>query len=421
MKSRIAAAQRIALLSSLLVAGITGKSTAQPSGQGNSPASLRLTLGGTTCSATSTITFVGGILSCSGSTATYTPAGGAIFGTVTPTAGNLFVGSGTDWDSVAVSEDATMASTGALTVIGLQTRDVSNAAPGTGDLFQWSGTQWEPVTTLTGAYTFTGNLVFGNATTDTLDFTSRLNTNLNFVQGAVTRTITADQTTTLSANGGTIEVIPGTGAAGSGGTAGANGGNGRFRGGVGGAGTASAAAGGGGLAFFDGGTAGANNGGGGGDGGNANVRGGAGTGAGNNGGVNVGVTQSGFVAIGASGIKTTIAGETAFVNTAIVATAPTISSGFGTTPSISASNGTIAFRINVGTGGTASSGVIGLPTVTTGWNCYCNDTTTASATVFLCKQTAGTTASATVGNFDALGAAAAWAASDILTVSCFAY
>lgn len=101
-------------------------------------------------------------------------------------------------------------------------------------------------------------------------------------------------------------------------------------------------------------------------------------------------------------------------------TAPTISSGFGTTPSISSENGTAAFRVNVGTGGTASSGVIGLPTATAGWNCFCTDLTTQSSTVFLCKQTASATTTATIGNFDAAGAAAAWVASNILAVSCFA-
>jgi hypothetical protein len=103
------------------------------------------------------------------------------------------------------------------------------------------------------------------------------------------------------------------------------------------------------------------------------------------------------------------------------ATAPTISSGFGTSPSVTAHNGTVAFRVNVGTGGTANSGVIGLPAASTGWNCACTDITTKTATVFLCKQTASTTTTATVGNYDAAGAAAAWVASDVLAVSCAAY
>lgn len=111
----------------------------------------------------------------------------------------------------------------------------------------------------------------------------------------------------------------------------------------------------------------------------------------------------------------------AFTNTLISASAPTISSGFGSSPSISGNNGTAAFEVNVGTGGSASSGVIGLPTASTGWNCYCTDITTSSATVSQCKQTASSTTTATVGNFTDLTVAAAWAASDKLRVSCFAY
>lgn len=99
------------------------------------------------------------------------------------------------------------------------------------------------------------------------------------------------------------------------------------------------------------------------------------------------------------------------------ATAPTISSGFGTSPSVTAGTAT-SFRVNVGTGGTATNGVIALPTATNGWNCTCADITTKSSTVYLCKQTADSTTTATIGNFDAAGAAAAWAASDILAVNC---
>lgn len=102
-------------------------------------------------------------------------------------------------------------------------------------------------------------------------------------------------------------------------------------------------------------------------------------------------------------------------------TAPTISSGFGSSPSIVAHNGTPAFEINVGTGGAASSGVVGLPTATTGWNCSATDITTKTATVFLTKQTASAANSATFTNYDAAGSAAAWVDSDKLRVSCFAY
>jgi hypothetical protein len=75
----------------------------------------------------------------------------------------------------------------------------------------------------------------------------------------------------------------------------------------------------------------------------------------------------------------------------------------------------------VGTGGTATSGVIGLPTATTGWNCYADDITTQSSSVFLTKQTAFTTSSATLTQYNTSAVATAWAASDILHVSCFAY
>lgn len=95
----------------------------------------------------------------------------------------------------------------------------------------------------------------------------------------------------------------------------------------------------------------------------------------------------------------------------ISGTAPTIGSGFGTSPSIVANNGTAAFTVNVGTGGVATSGVLTLPAATTGWNCFVIDRTNNTVT----RETATTTTSAT------LTAASAWAASDILQVSCFGY
>lgn len=105
-------------------------------------------------------------------------------------------------------------------------------------------------------------------------------------------------------------------------------------------------------------------------------------------------------------------------------TAPTISSGFGTSPSVTVNNGTAAFVVNVGTGGTASSGVIGLPTAANGWNCWVTNITSNAAnragqwTV----QTASSTTTCTVQHQTiSTGAALAWAASDLLRVSAFAY
>ena len=94
-------------------------------------------------------------------------------------------------------------------------------------------------------------------------------------------------------------------------------------------------------------------------------------------------------------------------------TAPTISSGFGTSPSIAANNGTAAFTINVGTGGTAQNGVIGLPTAAAGWVVNCQDITTNAS--FVVSQTASSTTTATVQNYSrTTGLAIAWTASDIL-------
>lgn len=98
---------------------------------------------------------------------------------------------------------------------------------------------------------------------------------------------------------------------------------------------------------------------------------------------------------------------------------PTISSGFGTAPSVSGT--ATAFRLNVGTGGIATGGVIGLPATGTGWNCQILNLTALAAnradqrTV----QTASTTTTATVQNQTiSTGAALVWTASDILAGSC---
>lgn len=92
-------------------------------------------------------------------------------------------------------------------------------------------------------------------------------------------------------------------------------------------------------------------------------------------------------------------------------TVPTISSGFGTSPSVASNNGTSTFRVNVGTGGVATSGVVGLPTATTGWNCLIQDFSTNIVT----RQTASNTTTVTVT------AASAWTASDILIFQCVGF
>jgi hypothetical protein len=99
--------------------------------------------------------------------------------------------------------------------------------------------------------------------------------------------------------------------------------------------------------------------------------------------------------------------------------APTVTSA-GTSPSVTNNNGSCSFTVNVGTGGTASAVVLGLPTAATGWTCHASDITTQSTSVFLQKQTASSTTAATLTNYNTAGAATAFVASDLLRVSCMA-
>jgi len=111
-------------------------------------------------------------------------------------------------------------------------------------------------------------------------------------------------------------------------------------------------------------------------------------------------------------------------NLLISATAPTIGSGFGTSPSIVVSNGTAAFIVDVGTGGTANSGVITMPAATTGYVCDVENRTGVLGNVANQRtvQIATTTTSITVENQTvSTGAVAAWAAGDDLAISCVAY
>lgn len=152
-----------------------------------------------------------------------------------------------------------------------------------------------------------------------------------------------------------------------------------------------------------------------------------------------GGTTSSFPAIkrGGNGLQVRLADDSAAsglgvgalhigANTTLLLTqtAPTIASGFGTSPSIPSNNGSMAFTVNVGTGGTASSGVITMPAALTGWivrveNMTANAANRANvATV----QTATTTTSVTIQNQTvSTGAAVAWSASDVLNVIAVAY
>lgn len=106
----------------------------------------------------------------------------------------------------------------------------------------------------------------------------------------------------------------------------------------------------------------------------------------------------------------------------ISSTAPTVTSA-GTSPSVAGTN-TAAFRVNVGTGGTATTIVMAMPTATTGWNCDVENITAAAANRAnqTMKQQASTTTSVTVQNQTvSTGAALAFTASDIVAFQCMAY
>jgi hypothetical protein len=103
--------------------------------------------------------------------------------------------------------------------------------------------------------------------------------------------------------------------------------------------------------------------------------------------------------------------------------APTLS-GFGTTPCIGRSSSgttctgtptTQAFVINVGTGGTASTGTIIFPTNTGGgWSVHCDDVTTKSTSVSQTQQTSFNTNGVGLTQYSDVHVATAWVASDIL-------
>ena len=132
-----------------------------------------------------------------------------------------------------------------------------------------------------------------------------------------------------------------------------------------------------------------------------------------------------FAAPGAIGTTTAGVVKTTTLevpNVLCSSSSPSISSGFGTTPSIPNVNGSCSFTLNVGTGGTASSGVIAMnSTATTGWNCdvHPNGTPQAAAVTYSAPTS---TTSVTLTNYtQSTGVALAWTAGLVFNVSCFGY
>lgn len=98
---------------------------------------------------------------------------------------------------------------------------------------------------------------------------------------------------------------------------------------------------------------------------------------------------------------------------------PTVTSGFGSSPAIGTGSIPSSITLTVGTGGTASTGVIGLPTATNGWVCHATDQSHPGGN--FTEQSASSASSATLTNYNSAGSATAWSASDVLVVSCFAH
>lgn len=100
---------------------------------------------------------------------------------------------------------------------------------------------------------------------------------------------------------------------------------------------------------------------------------------------------------------------------------PTLTSGFGTSP-VFAGASTAGFTVNVGTGGTASAGVVNMGTIVapTGWACSAVDQTNPATSNTVATPTS--TSTITLTNYSrTTGVATAWAASDIITVTCNGY
>jgi hypothetical protein len=109
--------------------------------------------------------------------------------------------------------------------------------------------------------------------------------------------------------------------------------------------------------------------------------------------------------------NTVINGNITTQNLLIGAESPTIYSGFGRSPGIVEQNGTAVFEVNVGMGGTAMSGVIGLPAAANGWSCQVVDMSANIVT----RETAFTPTSVT------LTAARPWEPGDDLLLNCGAF
>ena len=110
-------------------------------------------------------------------------------------------------------------------------------------------------------------------------------------------------------------------------------------------------------------------------------------------------------------------------NLIMSATAPAINAGFGTNPSIVASNGTAAFVVNVGTGGTAVFGTVYLPAAPHMWSCAVTvDQLEANSANYPRATITSITNLVGINNIvTSTGAQTPWPSGDTFTVNCIPY
>ena len=102
----------------------------------------------------------------------------------------------------------------------------------------------------------------------------------------------------------------------------------------------------------------------------------------------------------------------------IIGAAVSVGSGGGTSPSLNTGANSNAFKLTIGSGGTASTVVLNFAfTAPNGWACNADDMTTPAGNAT--RQTASTTTSSTFTNYSrTVGTATAWPAGDVLHIGC---
>lgn len=154
----------------------------------------------------------GGDLSGSYPNPTVAKINGVALGTVTASSGHIMVGSGTQWAGVAVSGDATLASSGALTV----TKTDGNAFTGLAYATYVAPASWTPTdnsgaslsfTSVSANYTQIGNMVHAYFSLTYPSTADGSNASLGGLPVGVPNQPYAQGPAAISASGGSIAVI----------------------------------------------------------------------------------------------------------------------------------------------------------------------------------------------------------------------